>query len=65
MSPATYARVDQLHRQDLLAHAARASALGEAKGAVPEPIRPAARARSVLRHAAAAVAAVGVALGPR
>ena len=67
MSPATYARLDQLHRQDLLAGAARARRVAkaaQAEPAAPKPWPPA-RARFVLRRAAAAVAAVGIGLASR
>ncbi len=60
MSPETYARVDQVHRQDMLAAAARAHQVARVRRAAPVPStapRPAGRARSTLRHAVAALAA--------
>ena len=64
MSPATYARVDQVRRQEALAEADRArsaTAAARLASAPPNPER-AARVRSVLRDVAAAVAGVGIGL---
>ncbi len=68
MSPETYARVDQVRRQEMLAAAARAHRVAGLPRAVPPAVtapRAANRVRSVLRHAVAAFVSAGIGLVTR
>ena len=68
MSPETYARLDHLRRQDMLAAAARAHRVAGIPRTAPATLtapRPAGRTRSILRHAVAALSAAGLGLVTR